>query len=416
VSALRFVAPAGSPIRLADLLAGARELVRRGDATDRLCDEVRRQFGVRHAFRTCTGRAGLTVILRALRRLSGEGRDEVILPAYTCYSVAASVVRAGLRPRLVDVDPDTLDLSHDSLQRTDFSRAVALVATSLFGLPMRLPRLTAVAAQHGVRVVDDAAQAMGASIDGRPCGTWGDAGLYSFDKGKTLSAIDGGVLVTQDGQVAGAIRAELESLPATGGATVAVDLVKLLAYVVLLRPSLYWIPNGIPQLGLGVTRYTTDFAIAHYNQALAALALTMLPQLSTFNAHRARTAQRLTDSLRGAPGVRVVEPVEGASAAFLRLPLIVDDPSTRDEILTALNQGGFGATGSYPASLADVPELQSVLAGTPAAARGGRYVAERMLTLPTHPFVSADDVSRMTAIIRRQVEPQVFSASPRAIS
>ena len=408
---MRFVAPAGSPIRFADLHAGVKELTGGEPATDRLCAEVRERFDVNHAFVTCTGRAGLTVLLRAFRRLSADGRDEVILPAYTCYSVAASAVRAGLRVRLVDVDPDTLDFDADALRRADFSRVLAVVATSLFGLPGRLSRVTAIAAEHGVRVVDDAAQAMGAAVDGRLCGTWGDAGLYSFDKGKTLSAIDGGVLVTDDDHLAAAIRAELESLPVTGGRTIAADLVKLLAYVALLRPSLYWIPNGIPQLGLGTTRYTTDFSIARYNQPLAALAIAVLPKLDAYNAHRARTARQLADGLRGVPGVRVIEPIEGASPAFLRLPLIIDDPARRNDLLAALGRGGYGATGSYPASLADVPELQGELAGPPPAAQGGRYVAQRMLTLPTHPFVSAEDVARMTAIIRDRLEAGPLTVS-----
>ncbi len=252
----RYVAPAGAPIGLADLARWLGRVTGSEGAEAALQRDLGSRFGVRSAFFTSTGRAGMTLLLRALHRLAPAGRDEVVLPSYTCYSVAASVVKAGLRPRLVDVSTETLGFDPEALAATDFSRTVAIVATNLYGLPNDMPALSQLAAANGMFLVDDAAQAMGASIDGRPSGTWGDAGLFSFDKGKNVTAIDGGVIVTSAEPIADALRNELAALPSAGAS--ALDVAKAVAYSVLLHPAVYGVPQRIPQLGLGRTVFTTD--------------------------------------------------------------------------------------------------------------------------------------------------------------
>ena len=190
------------------------------------------------------------LLLRALARRAGPGRDEVAIPSYTCYTVAAAVVLAGLRPRVVDIAPETLDFSAAALDAVDFSRVLAIVPTNLFGLPSNLPALAARARAHGAFLIDDAAQAFGAAIGGRASGTWGEAGLYSLDKGKNITAIEGGLAVANDAATADALREEARCLAAPAGNAVARDAVKLLAYAVLLRPWLYGSPTD-PAARLG---------------------------------------------------------------------------------------------------------------------------------------------------------------------
>jgi dTDP-4-amino-4,6-dideoxygalactose transaminase len=363
--------------------------------------------GVRHCQTICTGRAGLTVILRALRRLSARGRDEVIVPAYTCFSVPASVVRAGLTPRLVDVDPITLDYDRARLHATDFERVLAVVATNLYGLPSDVPGLTTLAHERGSFVVDDAAQALGAQVGGRFSGTLGDVGLYSFDKGKNISAIDGGAIVTDDQSIALMLDVEAANLPPTSPAEVLHALAKLAAYVAFLRPRLYWIPNAIPQLGLGRTVYSTSYEIARQPSVLASLALATLLRLEEYTAARRHNAATLLAGIDGMHGVRSVEPLPDSHPVYLRLPLLLASREARDSALVALNRAGIGATGSYPTSIADIPMLQGRLRGSERDAPGARSLAGRILTLPTHPLVTPFDVRRATAVLRATVGSNV---------
>jgi dTDP-4-amino-4,6-dideoxygalactose transaminase len=387
----RHVAPAGAPIGVADLARWAGLAIAGGDSIRALEDTFKARFGVGHCFATSTGRAGLTLLLRAMRRLSHD-RDEVILPSYTCFSVAASVVKAGLRPRLVDISPRTLDYAPEALTAADFGRVLAVVATNLYGMPNDLPFITATARRHGAFVIDDAAQAMGARVGERESGTWGDAGLFSLDKGKNVSAIDGGVVATNRADVAAALQQELSPLSGPTAGECGIEVAKALIYFAMLRPWLYWIPNRIPQLQLGRTVFTTDFPLARPSRPLAALARTMVGHLGDFTEGRRRNASTLLAGLASISGVDTIAPVASAAPVYLRLPVLVANAAARDHAVAALNHAGIGATASYPDSLADVQPLATSLAGR-VSVPGGRHVARHILTLPTHPFVEAADIA-----------------------
>lgn len=373
----------------------------RRSADERLRDVLSARFGDRSYVLTSTGRAGMTLLLKAMRRVAPPERDEVVLPSYTCYSVAASAVKAGLRVRLADVDPETLDFAPDGLQRTDFRRVLAIVATNLYGLPNDMPALTALSRAQGLFLIDDAAQALGAAVCGRPSGTWGDAGLFSFDKGKNVCAIDGGVILTTSAALATALDREVASCPGPSVLGSAVHVAKALAYFALLRPAAYGAATRLPGLRLGETVFTTDFPLHRQDPRLSALASTMLSRVDAFNAARQRNASSWLDALSGLTGLRTIRLADGVNPAYLRLPVLLPNQLVRDEAIAALTAAGIGATCSYPASLGDVPGLASSLVGTLQPMTGGRQVAARILTLPTHPFVAPLDIQNAARLLNR---------------
>jgi dTDP-4-amino-4,6-dideoxygalactose transaminase len=164
----------------------------------------------------------------------------------------------------------------------------------------------------------------------------------------------------------------------------------LAVYSALLNPSRYWIPNGIPALGLGKTVYDASFAVERYSPVLAALAVTMLDRLDDFTERRRGNAAYLQAAMQSLPRVQLIASPPRSEPVYVRFPILVD-AEARDRVVTALNNAGIGATSSYPRSLARVPELQSfpVNLSTPASAPS---VADRIVTLPTHPFVTLDDL------------------------
>jgi dTDP-4-amino-4,6-dideoxygalactose transaminase len=413
----RHVAPAGTPIGLPTLGAWARRLASRRDAVAELADALCARQGATYCLPASTGRAALVLILRALSRLAAPDRNEVVIPSYTCYTVASSVMVSGLRPRVVDIDPSTLDFDRTALGRTDFSRVLAIVATNLFGLPSDMPALTALAREHGVYLVDDAAQSLGAMVGGRPSGMWGDAGLYSLDKGKNITAIEGGFALTADRQVAAILREESLSLHPPGTASIARDVLKLLVYAAFLPPRLYWIPNGIPWLGLGETPYLREIPLERYNHALAAMGLVMLGRLEAVNRERCANAGRLSTLVADVPGFQPIRVLEDASAVYLRYPLLAETRELRDHMFRELRAHGIGATASYPTAIVDIPELEAVMAEYAPQCPGGREVAQRLLTLPTHPFVSPSDLDVIHKVLvgrtRTAGATRLAAAAPR---
>ena len=108
-------------------------------------------------------------------------------------------------------------------------------------------------------------------------------------------------------------------------------------------------------------------------------------------------------AVAGLKPLATITPLPGSTPAWLRLPLLAPDSRTRDAAIAALTAAGIGATGSYPAALGDVAPLRELVANPGAPLPGARDVAARILTLPTHPFVTAGDITRMAATLARVV-------------
>jgi perosamine synthetase len=396
-----YLAPAGTAMDLGDVIGGyTRGLV--GSASDAaLGEDIARLSGAARVWPLSSGRAAMTVLLRAMAAARAEpARNEVLVPAYTCYSVAASIERAGLVPRLCDIDPRTFGMDPAALERCDFSRVLAVVTANLYGIPNALTALERIARDRGVYLLDDGAQALGARCDNRPAGTFGDAGLFSFDKGKIICTIQGGVMVTRaaHGRLTDAIAAEAQRLPASTFGESLTNAIKLPIYVLGLRPALYGIIRRLPFLGLGRTEYEPRYPIARLARLQVGVARRLLPRLIGLNDQRRANAAQLSRALSGMPGVELPVIPAGVEPVYARFPLRVTDPAKRERLIAALDAGGIGATASYPLSLADVPEIAARLQAGDRDVPGARTLASQIVTLPTHGYCPPDLGERVRRI------------------
>jgi perosamine synthetase len=391
----RFVPPAGTALSLGDLGAWLGGAARPRRELDRLAAAIQARYHIRHCFFVSSGRAGLAVLLRVLAERAA-GRKELITPGYTCYSVAASAVRAGLRVRPLDVSVDTLDYRWDAVEGVDTAGAVAITSSNLYGIPGDLPRMEAFAGTRNLSFVDDAAQCLDGKVDGRWVGTFGDAGLLSFDKGKNITTLQGGVVVCRDDELAERLKHAFRRFPPPPRSTVALHTIQLLIYALMLRPRLYWIPNRF--LSLGDTPFETDYPATLYSPRLAPLARRQLERVDGITEGRVRNSDRLRARLSGTPGI-IVPGNPGGRSVYPRWPIVFLDPARRNHVLQRLRREGIGATGSYPQALVDVPELQPYLAADTADTPDARKVAAGILTLPTHPYLTADDKDRIVDVI-----------------
>jgi dTDP-4-amino-4,6-dideoxygalactose transaminase len=310
-----FVAPAGIRLSFGDLTRGAFRSLSRAAAED-LAKQLSERAARERAWLVSTGRAAMALAFEAMKRAAGDPRRvEVIFPGYTCYSVPASVERAGLVPRICDVDPTTFNPDFDSLADIDFGRVLAIVSANLYGLPNALQDMEELARKHGIFMLDDAAQALGACYQGRPVGAFGDVGLFSFDKGKNITTLQGGVLVADPGRLSEALEiARRDVLQASPSATVS-TLLKLPVYALMLRPWLYGAVRRLP-LGLGLTPYEVDYPIAPFSRSLAGLASVQLERLDEITGIRLRNSARLREALTGVPGISMPRVLPGAEPVY----------------------------------------------------------------------------------------------------
>ena len=161
-------------------------------------------LGARHCVGVANGTDALTIALRALGVGSG---DEVVVPALTFYATAEAVVNAGATPVFCDVDAATFDITAATVEPAISARTKAIVPVHLYGNPAPMAELRELAAAHDLRVLEDAAQAAGAKLDGTAAGALGDAATFSFFPSKNLGGFgDGGAIVTDDDEVAALAR------------------------------------------------------------------------------------------------------------------------------------------------------------------------------------------------------------------
>lgn len=404
---LRHIAPAGTPIPFPLLLGAAMDQLRGADTGAALAAAIRERYGVRHCLTLSSGRAALTLIFRALKKLANDlQRNEIIVPGYTCYSVAASAVLAGLRLRIVDIDPQTLSYDRALLEGVDCSRVLAIVSANLYGLPNELDVIERFARSHGIYMVDDAAQALHATFKGRYAGTFGDAGIYSFDKGKNITSLQGGAIVTGNDAIAGALTEAIGNLPDETRSATAAAFLKLSVYALLLRPWLYWIPAGIPVLGLGRTVYTTDIPMHRSSILATSLVLRLLARIDGITAARVQAAARIAKALTGVGALRDIAPLPGGEPVYLRLPCLAADAGQRDRLIDVLVHAGIGATGSFPRALGDLPEIAGHISIERGVMRGARDVAARIVTLPTIAYLRDVDRRRLVDALRAMPSPR----------
>jgi hypothetical protein len=358
--------PGGAPIGLASLreLLGGRELeavLRRALAQLVGCEEISL-----HA----SGREALRVAFRELAQRTG--RREVVIPAYTCFSIPAAAVAAGLRVRLVDVDQNArLDL--EALTRLPLNGVCAIVVCNLFGLPEPVAPVAEIARECGAAVIDDAAQCLGgAGLEG-PVGGRGSLGVLSFARGKPLQGLGGGGLAWSD------TTGPAPASPPCRFSDRARALVRALGYDLALRPLVFSLLAGIPALGIGDNRFEPDFARGPIDPASLALAAVLAPRVAGAGRERARRAESLARGLEAQTRLRPLLAAPGCRGVYPRLAAMAPDESERGRALRAARQ--LGASGMYPTALDRVPGLQPHLEGGPACP-GAAAVAARLITLP----------------------------------
>ncbi len=162
---------------------------------ERFAARVGRKFGIA----VMNGSVAIDASIVALG--IGKG-DEVIMPTFTIISCAAAIVRAGAVPVVVDADPQTWNMDVTKIEALITPRTKAIMVVHIYGLPVDMDPVLAIAAKHGLKVIEDAAEMHGQTYNGKPCGSFGDISTFSFYPNKHITTGEGGMIVTDDEKLA----------------------------------------------------------------------------------------------------------------------------------------------------------------------------------------------------------------------
>jgi perosamine synthetase len=389
VTALRRLPPVHSPIapsRTAAALLNGREA---RDARDRLSGLLGERFAADRVVLTDSGTHALQLALLLARMRTG--RERVALPAYTCYDLVTAALGAGATPDFYDLDPDTLLPEPPSLRRALERSPAALVVVHHFGIPTPISPVTADAEAAGAWIIEDAAQAHGGRLDGRPLGSLADLGVLSFGRGKGWTGGGGGALLLRGEAADSAGELASRLAPPGGPASPALGLA---AQWLLARPSLYALPAALPWLGLGETHYRAPSEPAGMPPRVAAVVLANAGKADAEIGIRRRNADRL----RTASGDTALRsPPDRGEPGYLRLPLRLPGRPA-----TAVCDGRARRLGILPSYPRPLPALDAVAAAGAArdALPGAATLARELFTAPTHSFLRPGDLERVAATLR----------------
>ncbi len=357
-----------------DLLAEAARVVDGGqyvlgDPVDRFERDFARTLGTVHAVGCNSGTDALVLALAALGLGSG---DRVVCPAFSFFATASAIARVGATPVLADVDP--LDANLDPSSAAAAAAAVggvsAFVIADLYGRCAEVSKVRALAARGGARVIEDAAQAIGAlDADGRTAGSRADVGCFSLYPTKNLGALgDGGVVVTDDAECAGAMR-RLRS-------------------------------HGVDATGrhadIGLNSRLDTLQAAWLGVKLAWLDKWNEARRSHAAGYRDRFESALGDPER--VGLRLPRPDRGDERSVAHQYVVRVPAERRAALRRYLDERGIASAIYYDTPLHREPALARI-AETPVPLIESEHAAATGLALPVHPMLSPDDLDRVTTAV-----------------
>ena len=323
--------------------------------------------GRREGIACSSGTAGLHMGVRAL----GIGEDdEVITTPFSFVASANCLLYERAVPRFVDIEEDSLGLDPDLIEQAATDRTRAVLPVHVFGRPCRIEAIDAVARRRGWRVIEDACEGLGSSVGGRPLGSFGDVAVFAFYPNKQITTGEGGMLVTDDPDLADTMRSLRNQGRDTDGT---------------------WLRH----VRLGYN-YRLD-------EMSAALGVAQVDRLAELRAGRARVAAAYESALGGEDWLRLPEAGPGEAVDWFVYVVRLAEGIDRDHVMARLGEQGIPAR-PYFSPLHLQPYFRSAFGFAPGDFPVTERVAASTLALPFSSRHTDDEVDRVAAALRASIE------------
>ena len=318
-----------------------------------------RVCGTRHAIAIVNGTAALHVAM--LAHGIGPG-DEVITTPFTFIASVNSILYVGAKPVFVDIDPDTFNLDVSQIEAAVTPHTKAVLPVHLYGRPADMEPILALAARHGLKIIEDAAQAIGAHYKGRPVGSFGTA-CFSLYATKNVMSAEGGMITTDDDEIARLCR--------------------------LLRQ------HGSER------RYYHDMLGFNFrlSDLHAAIGLAQLGRLKDLTTRRQANARTLTQGINNPLVITpLIDNTPGTDSVWHQYTLRVVGMD-RDAAVQQLTAAGIGTSIFYPVPAHQQRHIVEMGYAQGVALPVAEQIANEVLSLPVHPALSEDDLSSIIAAV-----------------
>jgi dTDP-4-amino-4,6-dideoxygalactose transaminase len=310
---------------------------------------------------------GTGALHSALAAAGVERGDEVILPSFTFVATAETVVMIGAKPIFVDIDPETYNISLSDVEKAITEKTKAIMPVDLYGMPADVQHIREIADKHGLLIIEDAAQAHGATCNGKPAGAFADAACWSFYASKNMTTGEGGMLTTNNDEIAEKAR--------------------------LIRTH-------------GEKKKYTSIMLGHnyhMTEIQAAIGLVQLKKLPGFVAKRRRNAGRLSEKLRKVKSLQLPAEPKGYKHSWYLYTVRLKNAkeNRRNKIIERLREQGVASEAYYATPIHLMPYYRKFgkhrLPETEKAAK-------QVFSLPVHPGVTPKKIDFIAKTVQHLLE------------
>jgi len=387
----------------APLLLSPRELlaVPRKFSVEFLESLVKNYFRIEHCFFLSSGKASLYLILKVLNGLAGGKRDKVIIPAYTCPSVPNTIIKAGLKVVLCDIKLEGFSFNEDHLKDLMDDRVLAVIATHLFGIPCRMSSLEKIISSKQIFIVEDFSQSIGASIGGKKVGAIGDVSFSSLGIGKLLTTLQGGMILTSSEKITFLLK-RLVNIQKKNQEKNKYWIMNQLIFAYLIMVKNKWGLIMKSPLDPEKAEKSHRIKVTRLTNYQLSLLEKSLKKMDDVNKERAENARFLERGLSDIKGIEVPSVPEGSDPVYMMFPVIFEDQERMKNVYNKLRKRGVGVSRMYKCSLNVL--LENRFHNRDDKFPQAEHIAERLLTLPCHPYVSQQSLEKVIANLKEDMK------------
>ena len=351
--------------------------------------------------------SGRTCLLALLASLGLQKDDEVLVQAFTCVAVPGPVLWAEMKPVYVDCDLITYGMDPEDLEQKITSKSKVLIIQHTLGRPAQIERLVEIAKRHRIIVIEDCAHTLGASVNGKRVGTFGDAAFFSFGRDKVISSVFGGMLVTSSDDLAQKIQECSRSYPYPRSGWILQQLLHLIIataaretygfgitgkVIIEMAKRLHLISKAVLPIERQGGR--PPFVGKRYANALASLAMHQFKKLNTFTVHRMKIAKIYEQAFLNV-GLSSAERWTDGMVP-LRYSIRVKN---RRAILQAARASGYILGDWYTVPIAPEGVSYEKIGYKQGSCPNAETLAAEIVNLPTHVGVSENDAKRLISVL-----------------
>jgi perosamine synthetase len=338
-----------------------------GPKTEAFEKAISHYVGVRHAVAVSSGTAALHLIVKALGLGSG---DEVLVPSFTFAASINVLLYENVIPVFCDIEDITYNVDPSRLEERITSRTKAILAVDVFGHPAEWQSICSIAAKHNLRLIDDSCEALGSEYAGRKVGQFGDAAAFAFYPNKQITTGEGGVLVTNDPEIAAMARS--------------------------LRNQ------GRGEMGSWLEHERLGFNY-RMDEMSAALGLSQLHRIETFLAKRKNVADLYSSRLRAIPRVHTQFVKPHVRMSWFVYVITLDEDVDRGAVVETLKERQIPVRCYFPPV-----HLQTYIAGREGCRIGKlpvtESIARRTLALPFHNQLTTEEVDKVVEAVHEALQ------------